>query len=293
MWVGWLDEALCQEVSWTGGKAANLSRLAARQRIPPGFCLTTLAYAEWAAVSATGAIPAAFTDLLAGAYAELARRTGQSAPAVAVRSSAVAEDGAAASFAGQYETFLNIVGVEALQAAVLRCWASAQMARVQAYQQRQGGGAPTTTSLAVLVQAIVPADASFVAFSANPVTGAADEVVINASWGLGESVVSGTVTPDTFVVGKADRAIRSQSIADKAWMTIPAPATVGAEASAGVAVVAVPRFLRKQPALTPTQVAEVTDLALTLATEMGWPVDLEGAFYDDKLYLLQCRPITK
>ena len=95
------------------------------------------------------------------------------------------------------------------------------------------------------------------------------------------------------MVGKADRAIRSQSIADKAWMTIPAPATVGAEASAGVAVVAVPRFLRKQPALTPTQVAEVTDLALTLATEMGWPVDLEGAFYDDKLYLLQCRPITK
>lgn len=286
MWVCWLDEAICQNVGWTGGKAANLSRLATRQRVPPGFCLTTLAYAEWAAVSASGAIPAAFTDLLVGAYAELAARTGQSDPAVAVRSSAVGEDGAAASFAGQYETFLNIVGVDALQDAVRRCWASAQVDRVQAYQQRQGGA--VATALAVLVQAIVPADAAFVAFSANPVTGAADEVVINASWGLGESVVSGTVTPDTYVVGKADRAIRSQSIADKPWMTIPAPVTAGA----GVELVATPRFLRKQPALTPTQVVEVTDLALTLATQMGWPVDLEGAYYDDKLYLLQCRPIS-
>ena len=287
MQICWLDEAVCQEVGWTGGKAANLSRLAATQPIPPGFCLTTAAYAAWASPVQAGHVPPELLALLTAAYAELGQRTNQVAPPVAVRSSAVAEDSADASFAGQYETYLNIVGVEVLLAAVTRCWASAQVARVQTYQQRQGL-VPQTTQLAVLVQAIVQADVAFVAFSANPVTGATDEVVINASWGLGESVVSGTVTPDTYIVRKGDRQLQHQTIADKTRMTIPAPPATGA----GVREVTVPHFLRKQPALTPHQAAEIADLALTLATQMGWPVDIEGAYQDDKLYLLQCRPIS-
>jgi len=285
----WLEDPACQEIAWTGGKAANLSRLAATHLIPPGFCLTTAAYSQWAHASQAGSIPPELGTQLAEAYLELARRTNQDSPAVAVRSSAVAEDGANASFAGQYETYLNIVGIAALVTAVTRCWGSAQVERVQTYQP---GVALPATQLAVLVQTIVPADCSFVAFSANPVTGALDEVVINASWGLGESVVSGIVTPDTYVVRKTDRQINTQSIADKQWMTVAFPVNTGAQVGEGVQQLPVPRFLRNQPALTAAQVTDVAALTIALATQMGWPVDIEGAYHGDKLYLLQCRPIS-
>jgi len=118
---------------------------------------------------------------------------------VAVRSSALDEDGAGASFAGQHETYLNVVGAAAVAEAVARCWASVRSSRALEYRRRQGfplDGA----RIAVLVQQLIPADVSSVVFSANPVTGSRDEVMINASWGLGESIVGGTVTPDTYVV---------------------------------------------------------------------------------------------
>ena len=117
-YLTWLDEPICQEVALTGGKAANLSKLAARYPVPPGFCLTTQAYSRWGgAEAATGDL----RQLLTTAYAELAWRTQTPLPRVAVRSSAVGEDSHDASFAGQYETFLNVTGVEALMDAVLRC----------------------------------------------------------------------------------------------------------------------------------------------------------------------------
>ena len=111
-------------------------------------------------------------------------------PRVAVRSSAVDEDGAAHSFAGQYETYLNIVGVDAVAEAIVRCWTSVHTARALAYRQEQGLSV-AGVRLAVLVQQLIPADAAAVVFSANPVTGSRDEVVINAGWGLGESMVRG------------------------------------------------------------------------------------------------------
>jgi pyruvate,water dikinase len=195
----------------------------------------------------------------------------------------VDEDGAAASFAGQHETYLNIVGAEAIIEAVSRCWESARSERAVEYRRKQGLSVERP-QLAVLVQQLVAADVAAVAFSANPITGSRDEVMINASWGLGESIVGGTVTPDTFIVRKSDLAILQRLIADKQQMTVSAPG--------GTREVAVPRFLRQATCLTDEQVVEIARLALTLEATLEHPVDVECAYAGGELYLLQCRPIT-
>ena len=283
--VRWLGEAGGDELPLVGGKAANLSRLAAAQRVPPGFTVTTRAFEAALAAAegkATLSAPESLRREIAAAYAELCRRAGDAVASVAVRSSAADEDGAAASFAGQHETYLNVVGVEAVIAAVERCWASALAERALAYRRQHG--LPERPSLAVLVQLLVPADVSGVAFSANPLTGSRDEIVVNASWGLGESIVGGTVTPDSYLVRKGDLAVLRRDLAEKARMTVLAPG--------GTADVAVPRLLRRRPTLDDSQLTSLARLALELEASMGWPVDLEFAFQGDVLYLLQCRPIT-
>ena len=138
--------------------------------------------------------------------------------------------------------------------------------------------------MAVLVQEFIPADVSAVVFSANPVTGDSNEVVINASWGLGESVVGGTVTPDSYTVHKASFNVTERQIADKRRMVVPAPE--------GTQEVAVPQFLRTRQTLEDSQIVELANLAVSLESTMGWPVDLECSYRDGELYLLQCRPIT-
>ncbi|MEZ4727498.1 MAG: PEP/pyruvate-binding domain-containing protein [Caldilineaceae bacterium] len=279
----WLDHPQCQEVRQVGGKVANLSRLAAKHRVPPGFCLTTQAFTQWPTAGTDRTIPPVMIDQITAAYADLAARSQIDAPRVAVRSSAVDEDGQGASFAGQFETYLNIVGAPAVVEAVQHCWASAHNPRVQAYRAQQGQ-ADTPVQLAVLVQQLVVADWAAVVFSANPLTGSRNEIVINASWGLGESIVGGTVTPDTVVLRKTDFRVIDRTIADKRRMTILA--TTGAQE------VAVPRPMRNQPAVTDAQAREMADLARTLEATMGWPVDVECAYANEALYLLQCRPIT-
>ena len=136
----------------------------------------------------------------------------------------------------------------------------------------------------MLVQQLVASDVAAVVFSANPITGSRDEIMINASWGLGESIVGGTVTPDTFVVRKSDLAITSRTIAEKQRMTV--------SASGGTHEVDVPRFLRAQASLNDQQVVEMAKLAMTLEGTMEHPVDIECAYAGGELHLLQCRPIT-
>jgi len=283
MEILWLDHPQCQDVRQVGGKVANLSRLAANHRVPLGFCLTTHAFAQWPVAGVDGAIPAVMFDRVTAAYADLAARSQVDAPRVAVRSSAVDEDGQGASFAGQFETYLNIVGAPAVVQAVQHCWASAHNPRVQAYRAQQEQ-ADTPVQLAVLVQQLVVADCAAIVFSANPLTGNRDEIVINVSWGLGESIVGGTVTPDTVVLRKTDLSLTDRTIADKRRMTILA--------ATGAQEVAVPRPMRSQPAVTEEQAKEMADLARTLEQTMGWPVDVECAYANGALYLLQCRPIT-
>jgi pyruvate,water dikinase len=281
----WLEQPEAQKLALVGGKVANLSWLSADYRVPAGFCLTTAAFER--AHKASAYTPAElslelYTEL-AAAYQTLSMCLGVDEPRVAVRSSAVDEDSVDASFAGQHETYLNVAGVGAIADAIRRCWASARSARAIEYRC-QRGLALDQVRLAVLVQHLVAADVAAVVFSANPITGDRDEVVINASWGLGESIVGGTVTPDTYVARKADGAMVSRQVAEKRRMTIAVPG--------GTREVDVPRLLRAQPALDQRQVAEMAWLARSLESRMGRPVDVECAYQGGQLYLLQCRPIT-
>src|SRR6266567_862255 len=131
---------------------------------------------------------------------------------VAVRSSAIGEDSGDASFAGQHETVLDVGGVDDIVDALLECWRSVSSDRAAAYRKQRGiAGAPR---IAVLVQLMVPADASAIAFSADPVSGARDVVVVNAARGLGDAIASGTITPDSYTVRKSDLAIASRTTAN-------------------------------------------------------------------------------
>lgn len=272
----WLGDPKSFDVTLVGGKAANLSRLARLyHRVPDGFSLPVTVLDEAHPLDLQDEITAAISDLM-----NCHRLPDFIA---AVRSSAVDEDGATASFAGQHETYLNIVGAEAIIQAVIRCWESARSEHALDYRRKQGLSVERP-QIAVLVQQLVASDVAAVVFSANPITGNRDEVVINASWGLGESIVGGTVTPDTFIVRKSDLAIISRTIADKQHMVVSTPG--------GTHEVDVPRFLRTQASLNDEQVVEMAKLALTLEATMGYPVDVECAYAGAKLYLLQCRPIT-
>ena len=283
--IVWLGEPHAETRGLVGGKVAPLSRLAAQYNVPGGFCLTTDAHQL--AVAGGTSLPARLQQRVTEAYRRLCEQSGVDQPAVAVRSSAVDEDGEGTSFAGQHDTYLNVVGAEAIGEAIVRCWESARAPRVLEYRRQHG--LPTDGArIAVLVQQLVVADVSMVAFSANPLTGNRDEVVVNASWGLGESVVGGSVTPDSFTVRAAgpvaDWQIVERGLSEKRKMTV---AVAG-----GTREVDVPRLMAKQPSLSDEQLLEIAELARALEMTMGWPVDLEAAYRDDALYLLQCRPIT-
>src|SRR5215208_3262111 len=165
--IVWLGEPASEARERVGGKVAPLSRLAAQYRVPPGFCLTTEAHEQALAAGDGQSLPDHLRWAIIDAYQELAERTGLAEPAVAVRSSAVDEDGDETSFAGQHDTYLNVVGAEAVVDAAIRCWASARAPRALDYR-RQHGLAVDGARLAVLVQQLVVADVAGVVFSANP-----------------------------------------------------------------------------------------------------------------------------
>ncbi len=272
----WLGDPKSFDAGLVGGKAANLSRLARMvHRVPDGFSLLVTVMDDVHPLDLRNEITGAISDLMAC--------HGLPDFIAAVRSSAVDEDGATASFAGQHETYLNIVGADGIIQAVTRCWESARSEHALDYRRQQGLSVKRP-QIAVLVQHLVAADVAAVVFSANPITGNRDEVMINASLGLGESIVGGTVTPDTFIVRKSDLAVVQRVIADKQRMTVSAPG--------GTHEVDVPRFLRNTTSLNDEQVIEMAKLALTLEVTMEHPVDVECAYAGGELYLLQCRPIT-
>ena len=274
--IAWLGDAACHDTATVGSKAAHLSRLSAIHLVPPGFAVT--------AVDATEVAPPELWAAIAAAYRQLAARTGLAAPPVAVRSSAIDEDSAGASFAGQHETFLNVRGVSEVLSAFERCCASALSAGAAQYRAQQG----LTTArpqIAVLVQQLVESDTSAVAFSANPITGARDEIMVTAAWGLGESVVSGTVTPDLYVLGRPALQVLQRQISSKQVRTV-------LQEGGTTADVPVPEELRDRSSLTDSQLLEIGRLVVKLEQAMGWPVDVECALAYDELYLLQCRPIT-
>lgn len=298
-----------------GGKAAQLAELAALGLpVPPAFCITTAAYrsflstsglAEWLADSlrqisptdlprvmklaseirerfAAQPIPGEVAEAIQGGYDDLCG--GENPCAVAVRSSATAEDGLTTSFAGQCETSLNVTGTSALLDAVVACWASLYSEKALLYRARQDlHGLECATG--VVVQHLVPADRAAIVFSANPIDGDRSFAVVNASWGLGEAIVGGLVNPDQYLVFKDGLAIHTRQVADKRLMTVPLP-------NGGTAELPVPVEHRQLPSLTDSEIQELVDLAVRLEDTHGCPVDIECAYRGPKLAVLQCRPIT-
>jgi pyruvate,water dikinase len=208
---------------------------------------------------------------------------------VAVRSSATAEDLPEASFAGQQETFLNVAGYGDLLQAVKRCWASLWTARAIGYRNRQEID-PDRLSLAVVVQKMVPAEAAGILFTANPISGERDQTVISASWGLGESIVGGMVTPDTLTVDKASGAVLDYQIANKTAMTVCCFDEGGAKN--GTDEQPVPDSLRGARVLDDVAAAELNRLGVEIEELYGMPMDIEWAQAGGRIAIVQARPIT-
>jgi pyruvate,water dikinase len=294
-----------------GGKGASLARMvAAGLPVPPGFHITTDAYRRYVdenhlgdrilsaaaqaqvndpaaldraseqiqSLIAQGTIPGDIAEMIRRWYGEL----GVDVP-VAVRSSATAEDLPGMSFAGQLESYLNVRGGDEVIHAVKRCWASLWTGRVIGYRKRQGIR-PEDVSMAVVVQQLVSAEVAGVVFTANPVTGALDELMINAAWGLGEAIVSGRVTPDTIVINKQTGAIASQEIAGKEVMTV--------RSHEGTREEPVPVDKRQRAALEPLQAAELARLGVKIEQLYGQPMDIEWAMCDGRIFIVQARPVT-
>ncbi len=271
--IHWLTEEACQRPDIAGGKASALARLARHAQVPPGFAV---------AAGADVSLPAVAREVQ-HAYHRLASEP-DATPWVAVRSSAAGEDGAAASFAGQLDTHLGVSGADAVLEAVRAVQASAASARAAVYRQTHQ---PASGSMpaAVLVQRLIPADAAIVAFSRDPMQPDGYSLAIHATLGLGESLVAGSVTPDRFTVRRRDLAVLAAECGGKGSMVVP-------DRRGGTKTVPVPRSVAGQFSLTEAQVAEVAQLVLRLEQVQGHPVDIEAAFWQDILYLLQCRPIT-
>lgn len=305
-----------------GGKGASLARLmAAGLPVPGGFHVTTAAYKRFvaesglqprilaalegtdasqpatletasnaiAALFAQAAIPVDMADAIRTAYTAL----GSPPLLVAVRSSATAEDLVDLSFAGQQETFLNIRGTDAVLDAVKRCWASLWTARAIGYRAQHNID-HSAVSLAVVVQQLVLADAAGILFTANPITGRRDQAMLTATWGLGEAIVGGLVTPDTLVVDKATGRVISRETADKQMMTV--------RAESGTEEQPVPEDKRRAPVLDDNQAAELVRLGAQIERLYQMPMDIEWTLTlpspdgresgGEGLAIVQARPIT-
>jgi phosphohistidine swiveling domain-containing protein len=301
-------------INAVGGKALNLGIMsAARLPVPTGFCVTTAAYrlviadrlddlmgkladatdpgavaaaAEEArrrvlAVEVSEQLGTAITDRYHALGANPLERPGEP---VAVRSSATAEDLAYASFAGQQDTYLNVVGAAALLDAVRRCWASLWTDRAVSYRNANAVDHRSVT-LAVVVQRMIDATAAGVMFTANPITGTRHETVIDASPGLGEAVVSGAVNPDHFVVNTLDRSIVTRRLGDKRMMITSRPGggTELHELTSGAS----------DACLDDEQVLQLVDLGQRVQRQYGAPQDTEWALDSGgSFWLTQARPIT-
>ncbi|MFP4187801.1 MAG: phosphoenolpyruvate synthase [Halobacteriales archaeon] len=309
--VLWFDEVDKDDVDSVGGKGASLGEMANNDfPVPGGFVVTAQAYRrllqdtgiedeleealdvdvddsealERAHERAVGLIkeagmPDDMRDEIEAAYDDLGDED-----FVAVRSSATAEDLPDASFAGQQETYLNVKGADELVERVKDCWASLFTERA-IYYRVEKGFSHEEVNIAVVVQQMVDADKSGVVFSSDPSTGEG-RATVEAAWGLGESVVSGGVTPDNYVFDRGTREVVTANVASKKVMHVK-------DAGTGETVEKeVPDDRRDEQVLSEKEVAEIAEVAERLEDHYGAPQDIEWAIQDDELYILQSRPIT-
>ena len=312
-----LDQVDAGSLALVGGKGANLGELAASGvPVPAAFCVTTAAYRRFiadnrlpgsvaeilgtidyddpAGIEASASsirsllmaapIPADIADAITSAYATLATGSGPGIP-VSVRSSATAEDLPGTSFAGQQDTYLHLCGAAAVVDAVQRCWASLWTGRAVAYRQAQGF-AHESVLLAVVVQEMFPSEVSGVLFTANPVTSNPWEFFLNASWGLGEAVVSGQVNPDQLIIAKGSMEVVERTVNEKLVMTVPD------SSGQGSATVPVPEDRRGVQSLPDDMVRELCGIAQRIEDHYGFPQDIEWGYADGRFAILQAREIT-
>lgn len=284
------------DLASAGGKGANLGELIrAGLPVPDGFIVTTDAYAEMVKTSGVtidehptdddgGPIRARFkaTEIPGPIAAPVARAyTELGGGPVAIRSSATAEDLPGAAFAGQQDTYLNVLGESAVLAAVRSCWASLWTDRAIAYRRGRGID-PGEVRIAVVVQRMVPAETAGVMFTADPVSGERDRIVLDASSGLGEAVVSGLVTPDHYVLGPRGH------LHD--WSPGRREAVITGAAGGGTRLTTDPDVPVER---LPSEVlAELARLGTLVARHFGRPQDIEWAYADRRVYLVQARPMT-
>ena len=306
-----IEQIAATQLGSFGGKAAQLAELSRIEgvRVPPGFCVSTDAF--WMAVAATpslgdgidelsrcnpddrdalrtlcatirGQIEAALLPTGLGESVTRLIAAGGEAAAWAVRSSATAEDLPAASFAGQYDTYLNVIGVPAVLRHISRCWASLFSERAVMYRARTGVG-HLAAGMAVIVQRLLDPQSAGVLFTADPVTSNRTVACVEAVFGLGEALVSGRIEPDTYRVRHST--VISTSIGSK-------PFAVRAAADGGTAEVPVPDCRRRQPVLTDEQIVQLVELGRRIEARLGAPQDIEWCLVDGLFHVVQSRPIT-
>ncbi len=323
-YIKWFNEINKNDIPVVGGKGANLGELTQNSvNVPPGFCVTSSAYVDFIKMSnledkikeiidnlniedsselqikssnirkiiVDCEIPEKIKNDIENAYEEFSQKIDIENPSVAIRSSATAEDLPEASFAGQQDTYLEIRGIEDVVNYSKKCWASLWTARAIYYRENQNFN-HFDVSLSVVVQKMVNSEKSGVIFTANPVNNDTSELMINASWGLGEAIVSGTVTPDEYILDKSSLSIKQKHISDKDIMIVKKDYGVG------TVEVKVNNYLGfnkvKEQCLTDKEINELGKAGIAIENLYKSYQDIEWAFDKDtsSLYILQARPIT-
>lgn len=307
-----LQELKKEDVKTGGGKASNLGELLRGGfRVPGGFCVNSDGFWQFMkynniineidrVVNAakedkttelsqqiealknaiiTGSYPGDLRAEIESLYNELPK-----GKKVAVRSSATAEDLKEASFAGQQETYLGVCGIDELLNKIKECFASLYDARAVLYRQKMGFNS-TDVALAVIVQEMINSDVSGVSFTENPVRRNSDEIMINASYGLGESIVSGQVNPDIFIYSKSKSEIVMKTLGSK-------QISIFTNAQNGTDTIETVEEKRKSYSLTDEQIVELSDVSKKIEDMYKMPMDIEWAYENGKLYILQARAVT-
>ncbi|GBF36433.1 phosphoenolpyruvate synthase [Methanofervidicoccus abyssi] len=315
--IAWLDELSNRDVDIAGGKGASLGEMwNAGLPVPPAFIVTAEAYRyfiretkldkkireilkdvdvnnpeelnkkseEIRKLILDAKMPKDLEIIIIESYNRLCEESGEEEVFVAVRSSATAEDLPDASFAGQQETYLNIKGAENVVKAVQKCFASLFTPRAIFYREQKGFD-HFKVALAVVVQKMVNSEKAGVLFTVNPINQNYEEMVIEGAWGLGEGVVSGVVTPDTYIIDKKTLTPKSISVARKDVMFIR-------DEKGETKKVETPEDLREKRVLSDEELRKLAEMGLTIEKHYGKPMDIEWGIEKGNIFMLQARPIT-
>ncbi len=324
-YICWFNEIGRNDILKVGGKAANLGEMVnAGFPVPPGFAITIDAFEEFLEsakrrgkkahiariiskvdpkdteelekvsilvrdIVESTPVPEHIENEITQAYEKLCSQVGYENIPVAVRSSATAEDVPDASFAGQQDTYLWIKGRDEVIRHVVKCWSSLYTPRAIAYRAMKGFD-HYEVSIAVIVQKMVNSRSSGVMFTLNPTNGDPSQIVIESSWGLGEAIVSGEVTPDRFAVDKVTGEIVERTVSPKTrWCVF--------RDEGGVVYENVPEEMQQKPSLTDEEIKKLSEFGKLIEKHYDTPMDIEWAVdrdfeFPESIFILQCRPET-